>query len=150
VWVVPSLHTRRSYIPISCCTKLKSTILPSIWDGISTCFTFTLMSMHLADGRLIMPATYPGGWQASRWKGRVRYARDHKRHASLPESGHGGIARAAHADVSCLRGYYRRIGLSPDLSSLRNEVIANLRLQMIAKEILAQLRAAGISPASIC
>ena len=42
------------------------------------------------------------------------------------------------------------IGPSLDLSSLRNEVIANLRLQMIAKEILAQLRAAGISPASMC
>jgi len=42
------------------------------------------------------------------------------------------------------------IGLSRDLSSLRNEVIANLRLQMIANEILAQLRAAGISPASMC
>lgn len=32
------------------------------------------------------------------------------------------------------------IGLSPDFSPLRNEVVASLRLQMIANEILAQLR----------
>jgi hypothetical protein len=42
------------------------------------------------------------------------------------------------------------IGLSPDLSPLRSEVAARLRLQVIANEILAQLRAARGPAASMC
>jgi hypothetical protein len=95
-------------VPFSCCTNLKFAIPPAIWDGISICFTFTLMSRDLEDGRLIMRATYPGGWQASCWKRTSSSPWNHKRHADLRESGHGGFARAAHADVSHLRGHYHR------------------------------------------
>jgi|ERR1700737_255276 hypothetical protein len=42
------------------------------------------------------------------------------------------------------------IGLSPDLSPLRSEVVARLRLQVIANEILVQLRAARGPAASMC
>jgi hypothetical protein len=42
------------------------------------------------------------------------------------------------------------IGLSPDLSPLRSEVVAGLRLQVIANEILVQLRAARGPAASMC
>ena len=42
------------------------------------------------------------------------------------------------------------IGLSPDHSPLRNEIVASHRLQIIANEIMAQLRAARVPPASMC
>jgi hypothetical protein len=42
------------------------------------------------------------------------------------------------------------IGLSPDLSPLRSEVVAGHRLQVIANEILVQLRAARGPAASMC
>src|ERR1700730_11002106 len=58
---VTGLRTIDRQVPFSCCTKLRFAIPPAIWDGISICFTFTLMSRDLEDGPLIMRATHPGG-----------------------------------------------------------------------------------------